>query len=141
MLKNIIKKLYDRYDWPADPCPHDRVVTVAGLVHEIRNLLPQERLQLQIKAFRFPEAKPLTEMQELVALRSLLDAEPFLNYLENRKYNLLTAHIEEITPEGRLQIKGRYLEVSELFEGIKTSKERSEEKAIDEAINNIEEHT
>ena len=37
-----------------------------------------------------------------------------------------------------MEIKGRYLEVGELYEGIKTSRERSEERAVEEAVNNLE---
>lgn len=130
MLRKLIEKFY-----PSQPR------TLDDLIREVKNLLPQERLQLQIKALRFPQAKPQTEMQELMAMRSILEAEAFLTYLENRKYNYLTAHIQEPTPEGRLEIKGRYLELGELYEGIKTSRERSEEKAVEEAVNNLEQQT
>lgn len=133
LFKQLLKKLYNYYFLVPER-------TLEDMVHEIKKLSPQERLRLQIKAFRFPEAKPLSEMEELLALRSILEAEPFLNYLENRKYNYMTAHIQEPTPEGRLALVGRYLEISELYEGIKTSKERSEEKAVDDAINHLEEN-
>ena len=121
--------------------PEEKLRTIDDLIREVKKLLPEERLYFQIKALRPPEAKPQTEMQEILALRSILEAEAFLTYLENRKYNLLTAHIQEPTPEGRLEIKGRYLELGELWEGIKTSKEKSEEKAVEEALNNIEEQS
>lgn len=129
MLKKLFEKIYP-------PQKHD--LTIDELAVELRKLLPEEKLKLKIRALGFPKAKPMTEMQEILALRSVLDYEQFLTYLENQQYNLLTAHILEPTPEGRLEIKGRWLALGELWEGIKTSRERSEAKAVEEAINNLE---
>ena len=130
MFKQLIKKLYGFY-FPIT----ER--TIDDLAREVKNLLPIERLQLQIKVLRPPQAVLMTEMEELLALRSVVEYERFTDYLKNKQYNCLVAHIHEPTPEGRLEIKGRYLELGDIYDGIKNSHERAVEKAVDEATESL----
>lgn len=109
-------------------------IPTAEIVQTLKRLPQQEVLNIFFKLLRPPrQGRELTEVQEL-AIRANVSNEEYLKLLENKEYDYLISHIRATTPEERLILKGRYLEISEEREKIKDANKELIEKDAEEAL-------